>query len=461
MVETKQDTPTALGTEKIGKLLFHYSIPAIIAMTASSIYNMVDSIFIGQGVGPMAISGLALTFPIMNLAAALGSMVGIGAATLVSVTLGRGDRKSAISVLGNVILINLILGATFGAVTLLFLDDILYFFGASEQTLPYARDFMEVILCGNIVTHLYLGLNDIIRASGYPQKAMIAMLLAVGINILLAALFIFGFEWGIRGAALATVLAQLSALIFEWIHLSNAKNYVHLQRGIFKLKKKIIGGIISVGLSPFLINACSCLIVMLINSNLKTYGGDIAIGAYGILNRVVFIFIMIAMGFNQGMQPIVGFNWGAGKPARVLKTLKYTALSAVSVTTAGFLLCESIPHQIARLFTTDPELIDISAHGLRIVVCVFPFVGLQLVSSSFFQSIRIARKAIFLSLTRQLLFLVPGLIILPRHYGVDGVWMSMPIADAVATVVAVIMLTRQIRLFKQENRHKPDKRKNA
>lgn len=452
MVESNQNTPTALGTESIGKLLLQYSVPAIIAMSASSIYNMVDSIFIGQGVGPMAISGLALTFPIMNLAAALGAMVGIGAATLVSVTLGRGDRKSAMDVLGNVILINAILGFAFGAVTLFYLDEILYFFGASDQTLPYARDFMQVILCGNIVTHLYLGLNNIIRASGYPQKAMMAMLLAVGVNIVLAALFIFVFDWGIRGAALATVIAQTAALGFELLHLADSKNCLHMRRGIFKLKKKIIGSILSVGLSPFLINACSCLIIILINHNLKTYGGDIAIGAYGILNRFVFIFIMIIFGLNQGMQPIVGFNLGAGKPERVLLALKYTTITAVAIATFGFLLCESIPHYIARMFTTDRELIDISAHGLRIVVAVFPLVGLQVVSSSFFQSIRNAKKAIFLSLTRQLLFLVPGLIILPRYYGVDGVWISMPIADTVAAVISVVMLCQQINVLKRQSR---------
>lgn len=444
---TKQ-TPLALGTEDIRKLLMRYAVPAIVAMTAASLYNMMDSIFIGHGVGPLAIAGLAVTFPFINLAAAFGSLVGVGASTLVSVKMGQKDLKSAEAVLGNVLLLNILIGSVFMAVCLIFLDPILYFFGASADTLPYARDYMKVILYGNLITHIYMGLNEVMRASGYPQRAMAATLFAVAINGVLNALFIFVLDMGIKGAALGTICAQFLALLGVLMHFSGRKSYIRFQRDIFHIKGHIIGSMLAIGLSPFLMNICSCLVVMLVNTGLKNQGGDMYIGAYGIINRIVFLFIMIVMGFNQGMQPIAGYNFGARQMGRVLKILKYTLFCGIAVTTAGFLLCQLFPRTIIRFFTTDEGLIDLAEHGMRLILLMLPVVGFQMVSTSFFQSIGMAGKAIFLSLTRQLIFLVPCLFVLPGYFGPDGVWGSFPVADALAAMTTGLMLGWQLKKFK-------------
>ncbi|NCE72575.1 MATE family efflux transporter [Odoribacter sp. Z80] len=444
-----EKTPLALGTEDIRKLLMRYAIPAIIAMTAASLYNMMDSIFIGHGVGPLAIAGLAITFPFINLAAAFGSLVGVGASTLVSVKMGQKDLKSAEAVLGNVLLLNITIGLLFMAVCLIFLEPILYFFGASEDTLPYARDYMKVILYGNLITHIYMGLNEVMRASGYPQRAMAATLFAVAINGVLNALFIFVFDMGIRGAALGTICAQFLALLGVLVHFISRKSYIRFQRGIFHVKWHIVWSMLAIGLSPFLMNICSCLVVMLVNNGLKTHGGDMYIGAYGIINRVVFLFIMIVMGFNQGMQPIAGYNFGARQSGRVIQILKYTILCGTTVTTLGFLICQIFPRTIIRFFTTDEGLIGLAEHGMRLILLMLPVIGFQMVSTSFFQSIGMAGKAIFLSLTRQLIFLVPCLFILPHYWGPDGVWGSFPVADALSTITTGLMLGWQMKKFKR------------
>ena len=444
-----------LGTERIRKLLMQYAVPAVVAMTASSLYNLVDSIFIGHGVGPLAISGLALTFPLMNLAAAFGSLVGVGAATLVSMRLGQRDYDTAQRVLGNVVMLNLILGIGFGFVVQLFLDPILYFFGASDATIGYAREYMTVILAGNVVTHMYLGLNSILRASGHPRKAMYATINTVIINAVLDPLFIYGFGWGIRGAAIATILAQVISLMWQFRLLSDRSELIHFRRGIYRLRRKIVRDILAIGMSPFLMNLTACFIVILINKGLKTYGGDLMIGAYGIVNRLAFIFVMIVMGVNQGMQPIAGYNFGARQYDRVLRVLRLTIICAVAVTTAGFIVGEFLPHVAVSLFTTDEELIRLAVEGMRIVFICFPIVGFQMVATNFFQSIGMAGKAIFMSLTRQLLFLLPGLIFLPHFFEVStpwdgswGVWCAMPVSDFLATVVAFFMLTYQLRKFR-------------
>lgn len=445
----KENSPLVLGTERIGKLLTQYAIPAIIAMTASSLYNMADSIFIGHGVGPLAISGLALTFPLMNLAAAFGSLVGVGASTLVSVKLGQKDYEGANRVLGNVLVLNVLLGVAFTFVFLFLLDPILYFFGASENTISYARDYMQIILYGNVVTHMYLGLNAVLRSSGFPKLAMYATLASVVINCILNPIFIFGFGWGIKGSAWATVISQVISLTGQMIHFSRPTQLLHFKKGIYKLKKEIVKGILYIGMSPFLMNLCSCLIVILINRGLKEYGGDMAIGAYGIVNRIIFLFVMIIMGFNQGMQPIAGYNFGARLYPRVTEVTKLTMKWAIGVATTGFLLCQLFPTLIVNMFTTDDELVKAAVFGLHIVFAVFPIVGFQMVATNFFLSIGMSKKAIFLSLTRQLLFLIPCLIILPCFFGTLGVWISMPVADTIATVVTAIVLVNQFRKFKQ------------
>lgn len=445
----EQKIPTALGTENIGKLLMQYAVPAIIAMTASSLYNMVDSIFIGHGVGTMAISGLALTFPLMNLAAAFGSLVGVGASTLISVKLGQKDYATAQKVLGNVFVLNILLGVAFTVVVMAFLDPILYFFGGSENTVGYARDYMEIILLGNAITHLYLGLNAVLRSAGHPQKAMYATIATVVINTILDPLFIYGFGWGIRGAAIATILAQMISLSWQLKVFSNKDELLYFHRGIFRLKRKIVTSSLAIGMSPFMMNVAACFIVILINQGLKRHGGDMAIGAFGIVNRLVFVVVMIVMGFNQGMQPIAGYNFGARLYQRVTKVLKITIGYATAVTTFGFLVGMLMPDLVVGIFTSDEELIALSARGLRITVMFFPIIGFQMVAANFFQSIGMAGKAIFLSLSRQLLILLPLLLILPTFYGVDGVWYSMPASDFLASLIAAVMLWWQFRQFKK------------
>lgn len=443
-----QKTPAALGTESIGKLLMQYAVPAIIAMTASSLYNMVDSIFIGHGVGPMAISGLALTFPLMNLSAAFGSLVGVGASTLISVKLGQRDYDTAQRVLGNVFVLNILLGLALTVVVMCFLDPILYFFGGSDQTVGYARDYMQIILLGNVITHLYLGLNAVLRSSGHPQKAMYATIATVVVNTILDPVFIYGFGWGIRGAAIATILAQMLSLAWQCRLFSDKEELLHFHRGIFRLRRKIVFDSLAIGMSPFLMNLAACFIVIIVNQGMKEHGGDLAIGAFGIVNRLVFIVVMIVMGLNQGMQPIAGYNFGAQQYGRVNKVLLLTIGYATVVTTFGFLVGMLAPELVVSIFTTDDELIALAARGLRITVMFFPIIGFQMVTSNFFQSIGMASKAIFLSLSRQMLILLPCLIILPRFYGLAGVWYSMPVSDLLASLIALVMLVAQFRKFK-------------
>lgn len=450
---TQKGTATELGTESIGKLLTQYAIPAIIAMTASSLYNMVDSIFIGHGVGALAISGLAITFPLMNLAAAFGSLVGVGASTLVSVKLGQKDYTTAQQILGNVVSLNLIIGIAFTLLTLVFLDPILFFFGASEATIPYARDYMVIILLGNVVTHMYLGLNSVLRSAGHPQKAMTATILTVIINTLLDPLFIYTFNMGIKGAAVATILAQIISLAWLVKLFSQKKDLLHFKRGIYRLRKKLVENIIGIGLAPFFMNLASCFIVILINKGLQQYDGDLAIGAFGIVNRIVFLFVMIVMGLNQGMQPIAGYNFGAQQYHRVNQVMKTTVIIATIITTSGFIVGELMPGLAVSVFTTDQTLIQMSADGLRIVVACFPIIGFQMVTSNFFQSIGMAKKAIILSLSRQVLILIPCLIILPLFWGSKGVWFSMPISDAAASLIAGAMLYKQFKEFKHHPSH--------
>lgn len=424
-----------------------YAIPAIIAMTASSLYNIVDSIFIGQGVGALAISGLAITFPLMNLSAAFGTAIGVGASTCISVKLGQKDYKTAERILGNTVVLNTITGLAFGIITLLFLDPILLFFGASGQTLPYARDYMVIILAGNMFTHHYFGLNAVLRAASKPKEAMYATIFTVAVNSILDPLFIWVLGLGISGAAYATILSQIMALTWQVKLFSNKREMLHFQKGTYRLKGDIVRNIIGIGISPFAMNACACLVVIFINNALARHGGDMAVGAYGIVNKVAFIFVMIVMGINQGMQPIAGYNYGALQFGRMMKVVKYSMISATVITTTGFLIAQFAPYQCARLFTTDKELIEISVKGLRITMMAFPIVGFQMVATNFFQSIGKAKISIFLSLSRQMLVLLPLLAILSSVFKTDGVWMSMPISDTVASVIAGVMMILYMRKF--------------
>ena len=440
-----------LGTKPVGKLLMQYAIPAIIAMTASSLYNMVDSIFIGQGVGPLAISGLAITFPLMNLSAAFGAAVGVGASTFISVKLGQKDYDTAKHILGNTMTLNLITGLGVGLVCLLFLDPILRFFGASDQTIPYARDYMVIILLGNVITHMYFGLNAVLRAAGKPKHAMSATIFTVVLNTLLDPLFIYTFGLGIKGAAYATVLAQSLALIWQLYTFSRPKELLHFKRGTFRLQSSIIRNIIAIGLSPFSMNVCACIVVILINNSMVHYGSDLAVGAYGIANKVAFIFVMINMGVNQGMQPIAGYNYGAMRYDRLMKVVKYSIIAATAIMTIGFIIAMTIPGTCARLFTTDPTLIDLSAKGIRYIMVAFPVVGYQMVVSNFFQSIGKAKISIVLSLSRQLLILLPLLLVLPTMFGINGVWVSMPVSDTLSAFMAAWIMIVYMRKFKKQH----------
>ncbi|MBQ8438972.1 MAG: MATE family efflux transporter [Alistipes sp.] len=452
---SSQDSPLSLGTDSISKLLFRYAMPAIIAQVAASLYNIVDSIFVGQGVGPLAITGLALTMPMMNLSAAFGAMVGAGSAALTSIRLGQGNKAAAENILGNVVLLNVVLGMAIMLFGLVYIDELLYFFGASDQTLPYAREYMRIILYGNTITHLFHGLNNMLRVAGYPNKAMTITIISVMLNAVLDALFILGLDWGIAGSAWATVLSQTVSLVLLFAHFMRRDSFLRFHREAFHFHWDLVKGITTIGMAPFMIQTCACVVVILVNTTLQRYGGDLSIGAYGIANRVAFLFTMVVLGFTQGMQPIVGYNYGARKYDRALKTMWLTVGWSVATTTLGFLVCEIFPHQVVGMFVSEDgsgdatALIDASVRGLRILVAMLPIVGFNIVAGNFFQHIGKPKRAILLSVSRQMLFIVPLLFFLPPIYGVDGVWYAIPIADFVSTALAAVLLMLQIRKLRQ------------
>ena len=446
-MDNKQAT-VELGTKPVGRLLIQYALPAIVAMTASSLYNIIDRAFIGQVVGPEAIAGLGITFPFMNLSAAFGAAVGVGASTCISVKLGQRDYKTAQYLLGNTVTLNLIIGFLFMVVCLVFLNPILRFFGASDVTLPYAREFMIIILLGNIITHMYFGMNAVLRAAGKPRHAMYATLFTVGMNILLVIAFVWWFRWGIRGAALATVTSQTMALCWQMWVFSDKRELLHLRKGIYKLKINLVNNIISIGISPFLMNATSCVIVIVMNNQFVRYGGDMAVGAYSIANSVVMVLFMFVMGMIQGMQPIVGYNYGAERFDRMFRCLWLTIATATAILLIGWAVSMLFPQQIARVFTTDSTLINIAARGIKLNMIVFFVVGSQAVITNFFQCIGKVKISIFLSLSRQLILLLPMAYIFPLFWGVDGVWYSMAASDFGSFSMTIPLLFWYIRKFK-------------
>ena len=437
-----------LGTKPVGKLLTQYALPAIVAMSASSLYNIIDRAFIGQVVGPEAIAGLGITFPFMNLSAAFGAAVGVGASTCISVKLGQHDYKRAEQLLGNTVTLNLIVGFLFMVISLIFLDPILRFFGASEVTLPYAREFMIVILLGNMVTHMYFGMNAVLRAAGKPKHAMYATLFTVACNIVLVISFVWWFRWGIRGAALATVTSQTLALCWQMWILSDQKELLHLKRGIYRLRSALVKNIIAIGISPFLMNVCSCIIVIFMNNQFVRYGGDMAVGAYSIANSVVMMFFMFVMGMNQGMQPIVGYNYGAERYDRMFRCLWLTIAAATAILLVGWSMSMLFPRQIARIFTTDETLIALAARGIKLDMLVFFVVGSQAVITNFFQCIGKVKISIFLSLSRQLTLLLPMAYVFPLLWDLDGVWYSMPASDFGSFAMTIPMLVWYMKKLK-------------
>ena len=441
---------TFLGTEPIGKLLRQLAIPTVIAQLVNMLYNIVDRIYIGHipGDGDLALTGVGVCLPLILIVSAFAALVASGGAPRASIYMGKQDHDTAEKILGGCFALQLAVSAVLTAVLLLWSRDLLLAFGASENTIGYAASYMQIYAVGTVFVQLTLGLNAFITAQGFAKIGMRTVLIGAVANIILDPIFIFGFEWGIKGSAWATVISQVISLTGQMIHFSSPKQLLHFKKGIYKLRKEVVKGILYIGMSPFLMNLCSCLIVILINRGLKEHGGDMAIGAYGIVNRIIFLFVMIIMGFNQGMQPIAGYNFGARQLSRMIQVLKYTTLCAITVTTLGFLICQIFPRTIIRMFTGDSDLIDIAEHGMRLILLFFPLVGFQMVSSSFFQSIGMAGKAIFLSLTRQLIFLLPCLLILPHYWGTDGVWGSIPVADFIASITTGLMLGWQLKKFK-------------
>ena len=446
-MENKQKA-LELGQKPVGRLLWQYALPAMVAMVASSLYNIIDRSVIGQMVGPEAIAGLGITFPFMNLSAAFGAAVGVGSSTCISVKLGQRDYATAQHLLGNTVTLNVIVGFLFMVICLIFLDPILIFFGASEVTLPYAREFMQVILAGNIVTHMYFGMNAVLRAAGKPRHAMYATLFTVGCNIVLVMAFVWWFRWGIRGAALATILSQSLALCWQMWILSDKRELLHLKRGIYRLKSDLVRNIIAIGVSPFLMQSTSCVIVIFMNNQFVRYGGDMAVGAYSIANSMVMVFFMFVMGVTQGMQPIVGYNYGAQKYDRMMRCLWIAIVVATSILLFGWALSMLFPKQMARIFTTDPVLLEMSAHGIVLDMLVFFVVGSQATITNFFQCIGKVKISIFLSLSRQLIFLLPMAYIFPLFWNLDGVWYAMPASDFIAFAFTIPILMWHIRKFK-------------
>lgn len=444
---------TELGTQPVRSLLMKYALPGIIAMTATSLYNMVDSIFIGHGVGAMALSGLTVAKPFMDICAAFGSLVGVGASSLVAIKLGEKDYRSANDVLANVILLNVLLGALVMVVGLYWLEPILYAFGASDVTISYARDYMEIILWANILTHIYYGLNSMLRSIGHPKVAMFSTIVAVVANIILDPIFIFALDMGVRGAALATVLSQAIAVVGQMVVFLNPKEVIYFHRGIWRLKRDITMRALGIGTAPFLMHLAACFVVIVLNNQLKRYGGDMAIATFGITNRFMFFFSMIVMGLNQGMQPIVGYNYGAKLFDRMTRALKLTAMCATCVMGVLWLFGLIWPEGFIRLFTHDELLIAQSIAPARVMLCTMVMVGFPMVVGNFYTSIGMSEKAIFLSLTRQVLLLIPSILLLPLLFQtvevspIWGVWWSLPICDALAAIIAAIVLKRDMRKF--------------
>ncbi len=438
-----------LGTQPIHKLLWKYSLPAIIAMTAASLYNIVDSIYIGHGCGALALGALTVAKPFMDICAAFGSLVGVGASSLLAIYLGEKDYDKANRVLGNVIVLNVLLSAIVMVGGLIWLDPILMAFGASEDTLGYAHEYMEIILYGNILTHIYFGLNAMLRSAGHPRFSMVATIVAVTVNIILDPIFIFVLNMGVRGAALATVLSQVVAVVWQLTKFLDRSELVRFHRGIWRLNREITHRALAIGMSPFLYNIAHCFVVIIINNQLKNYGGDLAIASYGVINRLTFVFAMMVMGLNQGMQPIAGYNYGAQQYDRVLRSFYLTCLYATGVMAIVFILGECFPRLVTEIFTHDPELINLTIRPMRIICSTMLIIGFQMVTGNLFTSIGKAGKAIFLSLTRQVLYLIPLTIWLPLIFNdpLDGVWWSIPVSDTMSAITAVIVLLASRRNF--------------
>ncbi len=442
-----------LGSRPVGKLLFKYSIPAVVGMVVQALYNIIDSMVIGHAIDdPNVVAGIAVTFPVMNLATALGMLIGAGSATRISIVLGQKDHRRAQLILGNSVQLTIYIGLAYITVFALFLDKILMLFGASPNTLPYAHEFLMWLLPGMVLMNLTFSYNNVMRATGYPRLAMYTNLLGVAINLVLASTFLFGFKMGIRGAAIATDIAMLVTAIFVMRHFFKRDSEVHFERGIYRIRRDIIKSIIYIGLSPFLINVAGSVVNAIINNSLLRYGGDNAIAAVVVFNRYVTVFVFIIIGICQGMQPILGYNYGSGNFTRLFSTLKKAAVSATVVTVIGSAVGVLFPAAIASMFMQDAAQISCAVVCLRITALMFWIVGYQIVVTNFFQSLGMAAKSVFLSLTRQIIFMIPMLLILPPVWGLNGVWACFPVCDFMSAVVATVFLIVQVKRIRGQKR---------
>ena len=440
-----------LGTAPIGKLLLKYSLPAVVGTVVSAVYNIIDSIVIGHAIDdPYVVAGMAVTFPVMNLVTALGMLVGAGAATRVSIVMGQNDRRVAEIILGNCVQLTVIFGILYIIGFSFFLDPLLRAFGASSRSLPYAKEFLLWVLPGCVLMNLTFSYNNVMRSSGYPAKAMYTNMIGAVLNSILAPLFLFGFHWGIRGAAIATDISMLVTATWVMSHFFNKNNTLHFARGSFKFNWPIIRGVLYIGMAPFLINVAGSGINAIINNTLVDYGGDNAVAAVVVFNRYVTVFVFIIIGICQGMQPIVGYNYGSGRYRRLFRTFWLAAGTAVCISTLGTLLGVFNPRPIAAMFMQDDEQIQCAINCLHITLMSFWIVGFQIVSTNFFQALGMAGKAVFLSLTRQIIFMIPLLFILPPVMGLDGVWTAFPISDMAASITAAILLWVEMRHITHE-----------
>lgn len=434
-----------LVTHPVGRLLWQYSLPAVVGMVVMSLYNIVDRVFIGQAMGAGAISGLTVTFPVMNLATAMGVLVGAGASARVSIHLGAGRMDMAQRILGNALTLTLVIGTAYMCIFAVFLDPILRAFGASEATLPYAHSYMVWILPGLLLTNLSFSFNNIQRASGYPRRAMWTMIISAVINIALTPLFIFGLGMGIEGAALATDIAMVAAMVFVFTHFFRQDSTLHFVKGTFRLHGRTVLAILGIGTAPALVNAAAACVNMLVNTALRTHGSDMAIGAAGIFITYTSMLVVVVLGICQGMQPIMGYNYGAGNLGRLRRTYNLSVAAATALCVAGCVVGYLWPDAIARCFTTDNELIRVTAHGLPLAMIAFSLAGFQIVSTNFFQSIGLVPQSIILSLSRQVVFMIPLLLTLPPLMGLTGIWICFPVSDIMASLLAAYMIIHRFR----------------
>lgn len=439
-----------LGELPVGKLLLEFSIPAIIAMIANALYNVVDSIFVGRGVGSLALTGVTIAFPIMIILMAFGMLIGIGATALISLKLGQHERDEAEKILGTAFAAIFLMGSVIPLVLLLFLDPILRFLGATPDVFDYAKQFSMVILIGSVFQFISFGLNNVIRAEGNPMISMGTMLFSAGLNTILNPIFIFVLHWGVIGSALATVSTQVLVSVYIIYHFTIGHSNLKLQKKYIRIHFDLLGKVAAIGLSPFLLQMAASVTFIIFNNHLLTYGGEMAVAAMGVINRSTMMLLMPIFGINQGAQPIIGYNYGAKKYDRVKKTLILASVSATTICVIGFIVIELFSHQIIGLFNKEPELIEIGTHGIRIFLLMLPVVGVQIVITNYFQAVGKAPKAILLSLTRQVLFLIPLVLILPSFFRLDGIWMAGPIADFSSSMLAVILLIKEFRYLQKK-----------